>query len=224
MARSLKNSPDEAANMALRLASAYSGDRAILRAVMEDRHTAVPLQGPIAAQEVTPQEIRHIERVETTAEAPEMKVAVEEESAFGSFVPKVMFVPEADTNPDDAPEFVISSATGVQIVPIMAFDEPGSDGPTIQGSRDGQHDDIINRFIQDEPRIGPTKKDFFKPGDIARMSSQMPDDLATETLAMVFERQNQFAQAVEIYRKLILLKPEKSIYFAARIEELHAKI
>lgn len=46
----------------------------------------------------------------------------------------------------------------------------------------------------------------------------MPDELLTEELAAVYLLQGMTRQAVEIYRRLSLLNPEKSVYFADIIE------
>ncbi|MCQ2135938.1 MAG: hypothetical protein MJY67_03385 [Bacteroidales bacterium] len=43
----------------------------------------------------------------------------------------------------------------------------------------------------------------------------------TETLAQIYAEQGYFEQAKEIYSKLILAYPEKSVYFAALIEKLN---
>ena len=46
------------------------------------------------------------------------------------------------------------------------------------------------------------------------------DDLVSEDLAEVYLIQGLNAQAIEIYRKLSLLNPEKSVYFAEKIEQI----
>ena len=46
------------------------------------------------------------------------------------------------------------------------------------------------------------------------------DDLVSEELAEIYAKQGLNSQAVEIYRKLSLLNPKKSAYFAAQIEKL----
>ena len=46
------------------------------------------------------------------------------------------------------------------------------------------------------------------------------DDLVSEDLAEVYLLQGLNAQAIEIYRKLSLLNPEKSVYFAEKIEQI----
>lgn len=46
------------------------------------------------------------------------------------------------------------------------------------------------------------------------------DDIASETLAELLVRQGRYNKAIEMYGRLILLFPEKSDYFAARIKHL----
>ena len=48
-------------------------------------------------------------------------------------------------------------------------------------------------------------------------------DLCTETLARIYAEQGYYDQAKDIYSKLILAYPEKSVYFAALIEKLDAE-
>lgn len=45
-------------------------------------------------------------------------------------------------------------------------------------------------------------------------------DVVTEAMAEVWEKQGNKAKAIEIYRKLSLLEPAKSPYFAAKIDDL----
>lgn len=49
------------------------------------------------------------------------------------------------------------------------------------------------------------------------------DDILTETLARIYIKQGQFDKAINIFRKLGLKYPEKSSYFASRINELENK-
>ena len=47
-------------------------------------------------------------------------------------------------------------------------------------------------------------------------------DIETEAMAEVWIKQGKPARAIAIYRKLSLLNPSKSHYFAAKIEQLNA--
>lgn len=51
-------------------------------------------------------------------------------------------------------------------------------------------------------------------------SSDVNDEIITETLAMLFFEQKKYNKALEAFRKLSLKYPEKSVYFASRIEEI----
>lgn len=44
--------------------------------------------------------------------------------------------------------------------------------------------------------------------------------IASETIALIYERQGALSQAISIYKRLIELEPEKSDYFINRINEL----
>ncbi|MEJ8844136.1 hypothetical protein WG954_17215 [Lacibacter sp. H375] len=54
---------------------------------------------------------------------------------------------------------------------------------------------------------------------IATESNQQTE-VVTETMAEVLAKQGKKTQAIDLYRKLSLLHPEKSVYFASRIDEL----
>jgi len=56
--------------------------------------------------------------------------------------------------------------------------------------------------------------------DLSESSASEHDDFLTETLAEIFVGQKKFKKAIESFEKLSLKFPEKSIYFAARIEEI----
>lgn len=55
-------------------------------------------------------------------------------------------------------------------------------------------------------------------------SEKQPEEVfVTETLAKIYEDQEYYDQALDIYSKLILLYPKKSAYFADCVEKLQLK-
>ncbi len=78
---------------------------------------------------------------------------------------------------------------------------------------------LIDRFIANNPTISRPKKEFFTPETAAKKSEHLPEQLATETLASVYLNQGNTEGAIRIYERLILKFPEKSSYFVSLIEK-----
>ena len=55
---------------------------------------------------------------------------------------------------------------------------------------------------------------------VVRESQMESDELASETLAQLLERQGHYEQAIDMYERLSLIYPEKSSFFAGKIETL----
>jgi tetratricopeptide (TPR) repeat protein len=84
---------------------------------------------------------------------------------------------------------------------------------------DSSKEDLIDRFIREQPSISRSKADFFDPVKMAKSSLEEKDDIVSETLAQIHAQQGNTDKAIEIYRKLSLKYPEKSSYFAAQIKK-----
>jgi hypothetical protein len=85
---------------------------------------------------------------------------------------------------------------------------------------------LIDKFLSGKP--GPIKRGKISPEDltenidneIVEKSVSESDELITETLAMLYFEQKKYDKALEAFQKLSLKYPEKSVYFASRIEEI----
>ena len=79
---------------------------------------------------------------------------------------------------------------------------------------------LIDKFIATEPRIVPSKTEFYSPAKQAQKSLIEHEDLVSETLAKIYSLQGAHLKARSAYQKLMLLHPENKAYFAALIEEI----
>jgi hypothetical protein len=78
---------------------------------------------------------------------------------------------------------------------------------------------IIDKFIEANPKIAPVKETTKPPANISK-SAEEPTHLMTETLAKVYLEQKKYTKATQAYEILILKYPEKSSFFADRINEI----
>jgi hypothetical protein len=79
--------------------------------------------------------------------------------------------------------------------------------------------DLIDKFIETNPKITPVKNTPSAPVNIEK-SSQDTSYLMTETLAKVYLEQKKYQKAIQAYEILILKYPEKSHFFADRISDI----
>ena len=80
--------------------------------------------------------------------------------------------------------------------------------------------ELIDKFILENPSISRPKAEFYNPISVAQNSIIDQENIVSETLAKIYEKQGYIEKAISIYQKLGLKYPKKSRYFAAQIERL----
>lgn len=100
-------------------------------------------------------------------------------------------------------------------------DIPPEEKPkTVEFTLKRKDEQIIERFIREEPQIRPPRPEKLDNENKARRSSEDSYDMVSETLAQVYIEQALFHKAIDTYKKLSLKFPEKSAYFADQIRKL----
>lgn len=83
---------------------------------------------------------------------------------------------------------------------------------------DPEKEELIEKFIQNNPKIQPLPKD--KSISISVKENKQDASLMTETLAKVYLEQKKYENAIQAYRILSLKYPEKSGFFADQIKRV----
>jgi len=87
-----------------------------------------------------------------------------------------------------------------------------------KSSKDWYHQQLHKIYEEDdEPEVSETVE------KMAMDSIVFNNDIVSETLAEIWVRQHQYANAIKIYQKLSLLNPDKNAYFAQKILELKSQ-
>jgi len=83
---------------------------------------------------------------------------------------------------------------------------------------------LLNKFIDEEPRIKRPQKEFFNPVKNAKDSLEDSTVLVSETLAKIYWMQKKYDKAIKAYQQLSLRNPEKSTIFANQIKKIKKEL
>jgi len=126
-----------------------------------------------------------------------------------------------ESKKEDQPEDNRSFAAWMNMVNKDGFDgnrDIEESNSKTKSSKKGN--DLIDDFIQNEPRLQRNVKVVEKQEDISKDSLRENDGFMSETLATIYVKQKLFDKAIAVYEKLVLKNPEKNVYFASQIERI----
>lgn len=78
--------------------------------------------------------------------------------------------------------------------------------------------DLIDKFIENNPKLKPPQKGDTIGGNIAKDSTLENEGWMTETLAQVYIEQHKYSKAIKTYKILSLKFPKKSAFFTDQIK------
>ena len=204
-------------NYELKKTAAYTTDRTILfEFITSDNFTAIQQEKIDEIQKsLLDIEVHHMEEIivlpeiETTATPEETEITEstsEEKLEIGKPLP---FTPSERH----------SFQEWLQLTKFSPIEREIEEKNTQNDPEKQKKLDIIDKFIEANPKIAPVKETTKPPANISK-STEEPTHLMTETLAKVYLEQKKYTKAIQAYEILILKYPEKSSFFADRINEI----
>ncbi|HLO80833.1 MAG TPA: hypothetical protein VK166_07745, partial [Chitinophagaceae bacterium] len=154
----------------------------------------------------------------------EADIAPEDEPVLKEELPA-----ENEVSAENAPETALGSL--IPIEPLYTIDYFASQGiklpvDEIPDDQLGKKLKSFTQWLKSMKKLHPEKVDRQMDKDtenhirtVAEHSNDS-EEVYTEALAEVYQKQGLDDKAIEVYKKLILLDPSKSAYFAARIREI----
>lgn len=232
-ARSLNQSNNILFSEALKNAALYSGNRKLLFELINN-HDKIKITLPIddkAVEQTTKTEPDFIAELETIVSNDiEITTPIEiHQEAIELTQDETEIEPAISIQPDPLPPAIHFSEEKDSFLGWLnklnknpEKNELVSSQFPISPKIEKEHvDNLVDRFIQTDPRISkPSKAEFFSPIQMAKKSVEDNDMIVSETLARIHIDQGNTEKAIHIFRKLSLLYPDKSTYFAALILKL----
>ncbi len=193
----------------------------------EEEPAGEDLKGPVVKEETEmeepeveePESVPVMDTVEDKEEDDLEKISPEEaagENIAGSETQTN--TDQGEVNPEDIPGEAIAGMSKEE----FSREQTAGDESTQPdaGKRTGKKNELIQKFIREEPGAIQADKPTDLEGDIAAGSVEENDSYITDTLAKIYVKQGLLAKAIYAYEKLSLKYPEKSAYFAAQIEKI----
>ncbi len=217
LAKSMMDFEKESFEENVNLASAYAIDRKKFQAFISGKKPSALKAGP--EKETHPSK-KALREPLTTPNAPGEEKTLHSQKSGNGFWPQwlLRFFSSGNHAPvEKKPEAAIPEPVKEKtlVENVSLFDVSEKQNPV-----KSSHMELIERFLKEEPRI-QAKKEGVSTENMAEKSTAEAPDLATETLAEVYLKQGKTERALDIYKKLSLKFPEKSSYFAKKINAIN---
>lgn len=226
-------------NNSLKMSAAYMADRVLLKQLLNAIHSkesnvVIETQKPVPKDELK----KNIEKEGEVFDIDEMSIS----EMIELLKEKIQIAEQSEISPEQKENLpfiatrlneIIDKYSSIEepileipkkkIVTEYSFDHLGD--VDFNNEKANRNQNLIDKFIEETPSIStPPKADFFNPVDLAKHSIIDNEEIVSETLANIYYQQGNLQKAINIYRKLSLLNPEKSTYFAALIEKIKNEV
>ena len=223
-------------NNALKLTAAHTSDREVLFDFITSKEflqnqiadTLVGRTADISNSEVVAEEVEPSKEIETLLpESEEAPLPQNVKDAEQILDPRLFKSSEKEPDPVSGKELELGQPLPFTKDERHSFTEwlqLTSKRPIKRQKEKRPEDDerkkkfeLLDRFIESNPKIVPKETEVIKV-NIEESVSIDQKELMTETLAKVYLEQKKFKKAIQAYKILSLKYPEKSGFFADRIQ------
>ncbi|MCK6607557.1 MAG: hypothetical protein L6Q46_04540 [Flavobacterium sp.] len=204
-------------NYELKKTAAYTTDRTILfEFITSDNFTAIQQEKIDEIQKsLLDIEVHHMEEIIVLPEIETTAIPEETEITEPTSEEKLEIGKPLPFTPSERHSF----QEWLQLTKFAPIEREIEEKNTSNDPEKQKKLDIIDKFIEANPKIAPVKETTKPPANISK-SVEEPTHLMTETLAKVYLEQKKYTKAIQAYEILILKYPEKSSFFADRINEI----
>ena len=208
----------------LKVAAAYSSDRKVLYGLIMPKNIEILEEKTPQIEEKTPQIEKNIpalplskfeQEIIKEAISASIELEVSNQGSFASLTDNISLeasFTEASTNFNKEAKHSFNE--------WLKLTSLKSEKHTENKRARNQFSALIDKFIDEEPKISVPKTEFFSPVSMARQSVIEDGAFITETLAKIYVQQGNLSKAIKAYETLSLKYPKKRLYFAAQIKSL----